>query len=74
MIKIKNINDIQLDNFDIYSEEVNKQRSIPDVRDGLKPIQRRILYSMYESKYNSNKKFIKSARVVGDVMGKTFLK
>ncbi|MGC9797137.1 DNA gyrase subunit A [Fervidobacterium riparium] len=45
-------------------------RAIPDVRDGLKPVQRRILYSMYELGLSHNKPFKKSARIVGEVMGK----
>ena len=45
-------------------------RALPDVRDGLKPVHRRILYSMHENGYDWNKPYRKSARVVGDVMGK----
>src|SRR5210317_2292090 len=45
-------------------------RALPDIRDGLKPVHRRILYSMYESSYHHNKPYRKSARIVGDVMGK----
>jgi hypothetical protein len=45
-------------------------RALPDVRDGLKPVHRRILYSMHENGYEWNKPYRKSARVVGDVMGK----
>ncbi len=45
-------------------------RALPDVRDGLKPVQRRILYTMHEMGLYPNRKYIKSARVVGDVMGK----
>ena len=53
-----------------YSMSVIVQRALPDVRDGLKPVHRRILYSMYESGITSNKPYKKSARVVGDVLGK----
>lgn len=53
-----------------YSMSVIVSRAIPDVRDGLKPVHRRILYSMYESGYYSNKPHRKSARIVGDVIGK----
>ena len=53
-----------------YSMSVIVSRALPDVRDGLKPVHRRILYSMYENGYNFNKPFKKSARIVGDVMGK----
>ncbi|HBN48531.1 MAG TPA: hypothetical protein DD465_04865, partial [Thalassospira sp.] len=45
-------------------------RALPDVRDGLKPVHRRILYAMHENGFEWNKPFRKSARVVGDVMGK----
>ena len=45
-------------------------RALPDVRDGLKPVHRRILYSMNENGYDWNKPYRKSARIVGDVMGK----
>jgi len=53
-----------------YSMSVIIGRAIPDVRDGLKPVQRRILYSMYELGLSHNKPFKKSARIVGEVMGK----
>jgi len=46
------------------------QRALPDLRDGLKPVHRRILYSMHENGYDWNKAYRKSARVVGDVIGK----
>lgn len=53
-----------------YAMSVIVARALPDVRDGLKPVHRRILYAMYESGYEPEKPFRKSARVVGDVMGK----
>ncbi|XVN43582.1 MAG: DNA topoisomerase (ATP-hydrolyzing) subunit A [Candidatus Rickettsia vulgarisii] len=53
-----------------YAMSVIVSRAIPDVRDGLKPVHRRIIYSMYESGYHSNKPYRKSARIVGDVIGK----
>ncbi|WP_372006574.1 DNA gyrase subunit A [Tistrella mobilis] len=53
-----------------YAMSVIVARALPDVRDGLKPVHRRILFSMHESGYEWNKPFRKSARVVGDVMGK----
>ncbi|PPR49119.1 MAG: DNA gyrase subunit A, partial [Alphaproteobacteria bacterium MarineAlpha5_Bin4] len=53
-----------------YAMSVIVSRALPDCRDGLKPVHRRILYSMNESNYNYNKPYKKSARVVGDVMGK----
>ena len=53
-----------------YAMSVIVSRALPDVRDGLKPVHRRIIYSMYESGYDYNKPYRKSARIVGDVMGK----
>nr|WP_319414331.1 DNA gyrase subunit A [uncultured Cohaesibacter sp.] len=53
-----------------YAMSVIVSRALPDVRDGLKPVHRRILYSMHENGYEHNKPYRKSARVVGDVMGK----
>jgi len=53
-----------------YAMSVIVSRALPDCRDGLKPVHRRILYSMSESGYNFNKPYKKSARIVGDVMGK----
>ena len=53
-----------------YAMSVIVSRAIPDVCDGLKPVHRRILWSMHENGYDYNKPFRKSARIVGDVMGK----
>ncbi len=53
-----------------YAMSVIVSRALPDVRDGLKPVHRRILFSMNENGYDYNKPFRKSARIVGDVMGK----
>ncbi len=53
-----------------YAMSVIVSRALPDVRDGLKPVHRRILYAMHESGYEWNKQHRKSARVVGDVIGK----
>uniref|UniRef100_UPI0031DCB272 DNA gyrase subunit A n=1 Tax=Inquilinus sp. TaxID=1932117 RepID=UPI0031DCB272 len=53
-----------------YAMSVIVSRALPDVRDGLKPVHRRILFAMKEGGYDSTKPFKKSARVVGDVMGK----
>jgi len=53
-----------------YSMSVIVARALPDLRDGLKPVHRRILWSMYESNYTPDKPHKKSARIVGDVMGK----
>ena len=53
-----------------YAMSVIVSRALPDVRDGLKPVHRRILYGMYEAGYTADKVFSKSARIVGEVMGK----
>jgi DNA gyrase subunit A len=53
-----------------YAMSVIVARALPDPRDGLKPVQRRILYAMKENGYDSTRPFRKSARIVGDVMGK----
>jgi DNA gyrase subunit A len=53
-----------------YAMSVIVSRALPDVRDGLKPVHRRILYSMHENGYDSSKPYRKSARIVGDVMGR----
>ncbi|EME69821.1 DNA gyrase subunit A [Paramagnetospirillum caucaseum] len=53
-----------------YAMSVIVSRALPDVRDGLKPVHRRILFAMHEAGYHFNKPFRKSARIVGDVMGK----
>ena len=63
---VKEVKDSFLD----YSMSVIVARAIPDLRDGLKPVHRRILYSMYESGYTPDKQHRKCARIVGDVMGK----
>ena len=53
-----------------YSMSVIVQRALPDVRDGLKPVHRRILYAMHELRLNPDRPYKKSATVVGDVLGK----
>ena len=53
-----------------YAMSVIVSRAIPDVRDGLKPVHRRILYAMHETGNDWNKSYRKSARIVGEVMGK----
>ena len=53
-----------------YAMSVIVSRALPDVRDGLKPVHRRIVYAMKEGGYDYNRPFRKSARIVGDVMGK----
>ena len=70
--KIVNINlEHEMENAYIeYAMSVIVGRALPDVRDGLKPVHRRILYSMYESGLTSDKRFKKSATCVGDVLGR----
>lgn len=63
------VNEVQ-DSFMEYAMSVIVARALPDLRDGLKPVHRRILYSMFESGYTPDKPHRKSARIVGDVMGK----
>ena len=63
------VNEIETSFLD-YSMSVIISRALPDLRDGLKPVHRRILWSMYESGYTPDKPHRKSARIVGDVMGK----
>ncbi len=53
-----------------YAMSVIVSRALPDARDGLKPVHRRILFSMHENKYLPERSYVKSARIVGDVMGK----
>jgi topoisomerase-4 subunit A len=57
------------DRFGRYSKYIIQDRAIPDVRDGLKPVQRRILYAMYDAGNTPDKPYRKSAKTVGDVMG-----
>ncbi len=58
------------DSFLAYAMSVIVDRALPDVRDGLKPVHRRVLYGMYESNTTPDKPYKKSARIVGDVMGR----
>lgn len=64
------INDELKRSFIAYAMAVNKSRAIPDVRDGLKPVHRRILYAMHEMGLYNDKAYRKCARIVGDVLGK----
>ena len=64
------LEDIMGDRFSRYAKAIIQDRALPDVRDGLKPVQRRILYIMYDSHNTYDKAYRKSARAVGDVMGK----
>ncbi len=65
-----NLEKIISDRFGKYSKYIIQDRALPDVRDGLKPVHRRILYAMHVLGMGSNKPFKKSARIVGDVIGK----
>ena len=64
------LEEIMGERFGRYSKYIIQDRAIPDVRDGLKPVQRRILFSMYKEKNTYDKPYRKSARSVGDIMGK----
>ena len=66
----KYVVNVMKDSFINYAIDVIIARALPDLRDGLKPVHRRILYSMYQSGYTNDKQHKKSARIVGDVMGK----
>lgn len=69
-VEQRSVEHVMEDNFFRYSMSVIIDRALPDVRDGLKPVHRRILHSMNTNGNRSNAKFVKSARIVGDVMGK----
>ncbi|HRC28514.1 MAG TPA: DNA gyrase subunit A [Candidatus Saccharimonas sp.] len=69
-VEQRTIENVMEDSFFRYSMSVIIDRALPDVRDGLKPVHRRILHSMNVNGNRSNAKFVKSARIVGDVMGK----
>jgi DNA gyrase subunit A len=69
-VENRTVEDVMEDSFLRYSMSVIIDRALPDVRDGLKPVHRRILYSMNQNGNRSNARFVKSARIVGDVMGK----
>lgn len=64
------LEDIMGDRFGRYSKSIIQDRALPDVRDGLKPVQRRILYTMWENKNTAEHPYRKCAKAVGDVMGK----
>ena len=67
---LRNVEEEMKNSYINYAMSVIIGRALPDVRDGLKPVHRRILYGMYESGSTSNKPYKKCARIVGDVMGK----
>ena len=64
------LEEIMGERFARYSKYIIQDRAIPDARDGLKPVQRRILYGMYKERHTYDKPYVKSARSVGDIMGK----
>ncbi len=70
IVEHTSVEDVMEDSYLRYSMSVIVERALPDVRDGLKPVHRRILYSMDKNGWRSGSKFVKSARVVGDVIGK----
>ena len=69
IINIALTKQMQDDYYD-YAKAVIEDRALPDIRDGLKPVQRRILYTMYQQKYYPTSPTVKSARIIGDVMGR----
>jgi DNA gyrase subunit A len=69
-VELRTIEDVMEDNYLRYSMSVIVARALPDVRDGLKPVHRRILYAMNANGWRSNSSTVKSARVTGEVMGK----
>ncbi len=69
-IKLISIHDEMSSSYLSYAMSVIVSRALPDIRDGLKPVHRRILYAMYKGGYDWSKQFRKSARIVGDVIGK----
>lgn len=64
------LEEIMGERFGSYAKEIIQDRAIPDVRDGLKPVQRRILFAMYKAGWTYDKKYVKCAATVGDVLGK----
>lgn len=69
-LEYRTLENVMKDSFFRYSMSVIIDRALPDVRDGLKPVHRRILYSMSQNGNRSGSKYVKSALIVGDVMGK----
>ena len=66
----RSLNEEMKNSYINYAMSVIIGRALPDARDGLKPVHRRVLYGMYEGGHTSDKKFSKSARSVGEEMGK----
>ncbi len=69
-LELRTVEDVMEDSYLRYSMSVIVARALPDVRDGMKPVHRRILYSMEKNGWKPGSKFVKSARITGDVMGK----
>jgi DNA gyrase subunit A len=69
-VELRTVENVMEDSFLRYSMSVIIERALPDVRDGLKPVHRRILYSMERNGWRPGTKYVKSARITGDVMGK----
>lgn len=69
-INVSPLDELMGDRFDIYAKDVIQDRAIPDARDGLKPVQRRIIYAMYKTGNTIDKPTKKCAHIVGEVMGK----
>ncbi len=69
-IELRTVENVMEDNFLRYSMSVIIERALPDVRDGLKPVHRRILYVMDKTGIRPTSKTVKSAQIVGEVMGK----
>ena len=69
-IKLISMHDEMSSSYLSYAMSVIVSRALPDIRDGLKPVHRRILYAMHKGGYDWSKQFRKSARIVGDVIGK----
>ncbi len=69
-VELRSVEDVMEDSYLRYSMSVIVARALPDVRDGLKPVHRRILFAMEKNGWKPGTKFVKSARITGDVMGK----
>jgi DNA gyrase subunit A len=69
-LELRTVENVMEDSFLRYSMSVIIDRALPDVRDGLKPVHRRILYSMEKNNWKPGTRYVKSARITGDVMGK----